>query len=487
MGDGRCPAGLDGRRRVQARRARPDLPEVHLRRLRGAPCRGSGRVRGRRRRGPRRVHRREHLLGAAGGPLDAPEGSGEAVDHRPDRRSGDGGARARQPRARGRAAARLRPARAGQAPARAADRPDQQRPGRRRGRPLARRARPRLRVLPLAVRERRGQEGRRVLHAALRRQGAGGDARAVPRPGLRPLLRLVGHVRAVGRVHPRPRQRQRERRQGARRHQHLRPGVELHDLAAGEDEPRHPRHRGADRPRRQLPQRPAPGPEGRLHPRQPAVQRVGLGRRAPGRRQALALRRAAEGQRQLRLGAAHGAPPRTGRHRRVRARQRVDVVEPVGRGRDSEEPDRGRPGGLHGRAARPALLLDPDSRLSLVPGPPPAAPRRGPVHRRPQARTDGRPHPPRADRRRRRPHRRRLPRLARRLGRLRRPRRLLQERPARRGPPARPRVDAGALRRRRAAAGRRRAVRGEDAAAGRGAAARSRPRGRAWMRPSPRT
>ena len=72
-------------------------------------------------------------------------------------------------------------------------------------------------------------------------------------PSLRPLLRVIGHVRAVGRVHPRPRQRQRERRQGQGGHQHLRPGVELHDVAARQDEPRHPRHRGPDRPRRQLP------------------------------------------------------------------------------------------------------------------------------------------------------------------------------------------------------------------------------------------
>ena len=60
------------------------------------------------------------------------------------------------------------------------------------------RARPRLRILPLAVRQRRGQEGRGVLHAALRGQAAGRDARALPRPRVRPLLRLVGHVRAVG-------------------------------------------------------------------------------------------------------------------------------------------------------------------------------------------------------------------------------------------------------------------------------------------------
>ena len=49
----------------------------------------------------------------------------------------------------------------------------------RRGRPLEGCARPRLRVLPVAVRERRGQEGRRVLHAPLRRQVAGRDAGAL--------------------------------------------------------------------------------------------------------------------------------------------------------------------------------------------------------------------------------------------------------------------------------------------------------------------
>ena len=93
--------------------------------------------------------------------------------------------------------------------ARPVDRPRQQHPGRRRGRTFPRRARPRLRVLPVAVRERRRQEGRRVLHTALRRQGAGRNAGAVPGTGLRPVLRLVRDVRAVGGVHPRPRERQR--------------------------------------------------------------------------------------------------------------------------------------------------------------------------------------------------------------------------------------------------------------------------------------
>ena len=51
---------------------------------------------------------------------------------------------------------------------------------------------------------------------------------------------------AVGGVHPRTRQRQRQCRQGQRGHLHLRPGVQLHHMADGQDEPRHPGHRGPD-------------------------------------------------------------------------------------------------------------------------------------------------------------------------------------------------------------------------------------------------
>ena len=65
---------------------------------------------------------------------------------------------------------------------------------------------------------------------------------------------------------------------------------------------------------------------------------------------------------------------------------------------------RSRPGGLHGRAARPALLLHADSRLSLVPGAEqeeralPRSSRRDALHRRPQdGRSEG-PRSPRADR-----------------------------------------------------------------------------------------
>ena len=252
MGHGRCPPRLDGCRRVQACRARPHLPEVHLGRLRRAPRGGAGRVGGGSRGGPRRVHRRKHLLGTAGGPLGAPEGPSEAADHRPDRGPGHDRDRAGQPGAEGGAAQGLRAARPGQAASRPADRHDRKHPRRGRRSALPRRARARLRILPLAVRECRGKKGRRVLHPALRRQAARRDAGTLPGPGLRSVLRLLGHVRAVDRVHSRPRQRQRQRWQGARRYLGLRPGVELHDVAAREDEPGHSRDRRTDRPRQHL-------------------------------------------------------------------------------------------------------------------------------------------------------------------------------------------------------------------------------------------
>jgi type I restriction enzyme S subunit len=46
------------------------------------------------------------------------------------------------------------------------------------------------------------------------------------------VLRLIGHVRSVRGVHPRTRQRQRQWRQGQGRYLDLRPGIELHHLAA---------------------------------------------------------------------------------------------------------------------------------------------------------------------------------------------------------------------------------------------------------------
>ena len=59
------------------------------------------------------------------------------------------------------------------------------------------------------------------------------------------------------------------------------------------------------------------------------------------------------------------------RHCRVRARQRLYVLEPIRRGGDPKEPHRGQPGGLHGRPAWAAVLLHPDTRLPLVPLPRP--------------------------------------------------------------------------------------------------------------------
>ena len=54
---------------------------------------------------------------------------------------------------------------------------------------------------------------------------------------------------------------------------------------------------------------------------------------------------------------------------RLRARQRIDVVEPVGRGRNQKKPDRDRLRGLHGGATGQLFYLDPNPRLPVVPCP----------------------------------------------------------------------------------------------------------------------
>jgi type I restriction enzyme M protein len=76
----------------------------------------------------------------------------------------------------------------------------------------------------------------------------------------------------------------------ARRHRHLRAGEQLHHLAAVQDEPRRARHRRRHplEQRRQLPQGRTARPARRLHPRQPALQHLRLGRRAAARGCALA-------------------------------------------------------------------------------------------------------------------------------------------------------------------------------------------------------
>ena len=88
-------------------------------------------------------------------------------------------------------------------------------------------------------------------------------------------------------------------------------------------------NRGPDRPRRQFPQRPTPGPAGRLHPGQPALQRLRLGRPAAAGRQAVGVRRTASGQRQLRMGPALLASPGTQGNRRICAGQRLHVLQSV--------------------------------------------------------------------------------------------------------------------------------------------------------------
>jgi len=91
-------------------------------------------------------------------------------------------------------------------------------------------------------------------------QAAGGNARTVSRARVRPVLRFVGNVRTVGGVHPRSRDGQWQpacrqaggwQREG--RYLDLRPGVELHHLAARAHEPCDPRYRlRADRAGRHL-------------------------------------------------------------------------------------------------------------------------------------------------------------------------------------------------------------------------------------------
>ena len=113
------------------------------------------------------------------------------------------------------------------------------------------------------------------------------------------------------------------------RHLHLRPGVQLHHVAAGEDEPGHPGDRGSDRSWGHVPRRSAPGSESRLHPRQSSVQYLRLGRHAAAGRQALEVWNAAAPQRQLCLGSAHDPSPGAQGRGRIRAGQRFHVLQAV--------------------------------------------------------------------------------------------------------------------------------------------------------------
>ena len=225
----RQAAQQHGRGRVQARRPRPHLPQVHLRRLRGAarPARSRERARGRRPRRPGRVPGRQHLLGAQGGPLGVPPGQRQAAHHRQARRRRDGRHRARQPLAQGRAAQGLRPPRPRQAAPGRAHRPDRQhRPGRQ-GEPLQ--GHPRAASTSTSSPSSPAPRARRAASST--------RPRCVVQLLVEMLAPYKGRVYdpccGSGGMFVQTREVRRGARRPDRRHQRLRPGVEPHHLAAG--------------------------------------------------------------------------------------------------------------------------------------------------------------------------------------------------------------------------------------------------------------
>ena len=475
LADGRRAARQHGRRRVQARRPRPDLPQVHLRRLRGA-ARASSKPS--RRRAPTPRTRTSTAPSTSSGCRRRRAGrTCKASAKQPTigtaRRRRDGRHRARQPLAQGRAAQGLRPPGARQAAARPADRPRSAT-----SRSATRRAAPRTCSAAST-----STSSSQFASA----EGKKGGEFYTPRCVVSCWSRCSSPTRAASTTPaaaPAACSCSREKfveAHGGKLGDISIYGQEsqLHHLAAGQDEPRHPRHRRPDRARRHLPQRPPPRPQGRLHPRQPAVQRQRLARRAAARRQALEVRRAAGRQRQLRLGPAHHPPPRAHRASPAScwptARCRRTSPARARSARPSSRPtwwtawSRCRASSSTRRRSRSACGSSRATRRTAS-----FRDRRGEmlfIDARKLGRMVDRIHRELTDEDIAK-HRRHLPRLARRQGRgrVRRRARLLQERDARRDPQARPRAHARPLRRRRGAGGRRRAVRGEDAAAHRDAA-----------------
>ena len=143
----RQTARAHGRRRVQARRAWADLPEIHLRRLRGSPHQARCRE-GRRPGRPRRIPRGQHLLGAARSALVVSARPRQRPAHRQAARQRHGRHRARQPLAQRRPAQELRPPALEQATVGRSDRPDCDHRPRRQGEPFEGHPRARLRVFP---------------------------------------------------------------------------------------------------------------------------------------------------------------------------------------------------------------------------------------------------------------------------------------------------------------------------------------------------
>ena len=306
LGGGRQAARQHGRRRVQARRAGPDLPEVHLGRVRGAPRAAAGRAgpggRSRRTRtstAPRTSSGcRRRRAGRTSGQARSSPTIGKTVDDAMD------AIERRQPPAQGVLPKDYaRPAL------------DKTRLGElidligtiglgRQGEHRARHPRAGLRVFPAQFASAEGKKGgqfytpQRVVALLVEM--------LAPYKG-----RVFDPCCGSGGMFVQQREVRREHHGGRLGDiSHLRAGIEPDHLAPRQHEPRHPRHRRQHRARRQLPQRPAPGPQGRLRPGQPALQRQRLGRRAAARGRALEIRRAAGRQRQLRLGAALPPPSR---------------------------------------------------------------------------------------------------------------------------------------------------------------------------------
>ena len=457
-----------GRGRVQARRPRPDLPQVHLRRLRGNSTPSSRRRRRRRAPIPKtptstapttssgcpQEARWAHLKASAKQPT-----IGKLVDDAMV------------------AIERDNPTLKGVLPKDYA-RPalDKQRLGELidligniglgdAGRPRQGHARPRLRVLPRPVRQRRGQEGRPVLHAALRRARAGRDARALQGPRLRPLLRLRRHVRAVARSSSRPtaassatsRIYGQESNSTTWRLAKMNLAIRGIDARLGRA-------------------RPTPSTATCTPTSRPTTS-------SPTRRSTTATGAASCSSDDKRW--SYGVPP-AGNANYAWVQHFIHHLAPDRASPASCSPTASMSSNQSGEGEIRKAIIEADlvDCMVALPGqlfysrrsrsasgssprnkkqrPLPRPARRDAVHRRPQARHAGRPRPPRADRRR---HRARSPApttpgaATRSAGEVRRRPRLLQGRHARGDPQARPRAHARPLRRRRGSRRRRRAVR----------------------------
>ena len=192
---------------------------------------------------------------------------------------------------------------------------------------------------------------------------AGRDARALQGPRLRPLLRLRRHVRAVARSSSR-----RTAASSATSRiygQEINPttwrlammnlamrGIEA-DLGPSTPTPSTATSTPTSRPTTSSPTRRSTTPTGAA---------------SAARRRALEVRRAAGRQRQLRLGAALHPPPRAARAWPASCSPTARMSsQPVRRRRDPQGHHRGRPRRLHGRAAGPALLLEPSRAANSPP------------------------------------------------------------------------------------------------------------------------